>query len=517
MFKNFYYKKRSMVIKKILIANRSEVSSRIIFSCKNLGIKTVAIYCEQDSRLSYIYQADENHSLKGFGASAYLEQEEIIQIAKKLNVDAIHPGYGFLAENYNFAQKVIDAGLTWIGPNPEIIKSMADKINARNIMKKNGVPIIPGYLVSHNENEKIIKSLATKIGFPLILKDPLGGGGKGIKKVFKPEELIPAFNTVKSESSRLTKSNQSSLLRILMEKYIQQARHIEVQIAGDGKNFIHMFERECSIQRRHQKIIEETPCNFVKEEVLDQIYKAAIKAAKAVKYNNIGTVEFIVTNNNFYFLEMNTRLQVEHSITEQTTGIDLVELQIKIATEKTLHLKQKDIKQNTHSIECRIYSEDPENNFLPSVGKIENLIIPQTPYTRIDHNLEEGMEVTSFFDPMLAKITVWGQNRKKAINNMLTCLTLLKIEGIKTNIEFLKTILSSEKFLSGNIHTQSIESEEHTSVETFNVQESFIEKNNNHSTHEKEIALIIAACIPQKKVSKKTDNKINNWRIQQWQ
>ncbi len=506
-----------MVIKKILIANRSEVSSRIIFSCKSLGVKTVAIYCEQDSQLPYVYQADENHSLKEFGASAYLEQEEIINIAKKLNVDAIHPGYGFLAENYNFAQKVINAGLTWIGPNPEIIKSMANKVNARKIMQKNGVPIIPGYLVSHNEseehtsvetfnvNENTIKSLATKIGFPLILKDPLGGGGKGIKKVFNQKELIPAFNIVKSESSRLTQSNQNSLLRILMEKYIQQAKHIEVQIAGDGKNFVHMFERECSIQRRHQKIIEETPCNFVKEEILDQIYKAAIKAAQAAKYNSIGTVEFIVTDNNFYFLEMNTRLQVEHSVTEQTTGIDLVELQIKIATEKTLHLKQKNIKQNNHSIECRIYSEDPENNFLPSVGKIKNLIIPQTPYTRIDHNLQEGMEITSFFDPMLAKITIWGQNRNKAITNMLTCLTTLKIEGIKTNIEFLKTILSSEKFLSGNIHTQSIE------------QESFIEKSNNHSTNEKEIALIIAACLPQKKQSEKADNKINNWRIQQWQ
>ncbi len=491
-----------MNIKKILIANRSEIASRIIFSCKSMNIKTVAIYCEKDSILPFIYQADENHMLKKHDATAYLEQKEIIAIAKKLDVDAIHPGYGFLSENYNFAQKVITAGLTWIGPSHKIIKSMADKVNAREIMKKNGIPIIPGHLVSHNENEKTIKKLAAKIGFPLILKDPLGGGGKGIKKVFNPDELISAFNTVKSESSRLTQSNQ-----ILMEKYIQKARHIEVQIAGDGKNFIHLYERECSIQRRHQKIIEETPCNFIKKEILDQIYKAAIKATMATKYNSIGTVEFIVTQENFYFLEMNTRLQVEHSVTEQTTGIDLVELQIKIAQNKKLDLKQKDIKQNNHSIECRIYSEDPENNFLPSTGKIENLIIPQTPYTRIDHNLNENMEITSFFDPMIAKITIWGQNRNNTINKMLTYLTLLKIDGIKTNIKFLKAILSSKKFLSGNIHTQLIE------------QENFIEKtsNKNEYINEKEIALIIAASIPTQNSSKKSDKKKNNWRMQQWQ
>lgn len=502
-----------MNIKKILIANRSEIASRIIFSCKSLGIKTVAIYCKQDSLLPYIYQADENHSLKKSGAPAYLEQEEIINIAKKLNADAIHPGYGFLAENYNFAQRVINAGLLWIGPNAEIIKSMGDKVNAKEVMQKNDVPIIPGHLVSHNEKEKAIKSLAKEIGFPLILKDPLGGGGKGIKKVFNPDKLIPAFNTVKSESSRLAQSNQSSSPRILIEKYIQQAKHIEVQIAGDGKNFIHIHERECSIQRRHQKIIEETPCNFVKKEVLDQIYKAAIKAAHAVKYNSIGTVEFIVTNNNFYFLEMNTRLQVEHSITEQTTGIDLVELQIRIAETKTLNLKQENIKQNNHSIECRIYSEDPENNFLPCVGKIENLIIPQTPYTRIDHNLQEGMEISSFFDPMLAKITVWGQNRNKAIDNMLTCLTLFKIEGIKTNIEFLKTILNSKKFLSGNMHTQSIESEK-----PFNVQANFIEKDNNKNTseYEKKIAIVIATYLWKQKKPKETKTQTNTWRMQQW-
>ena len=503
-----------MNIKKILIANRSEIASRIIFSCKSMNIKTVAIYCEKDYILPFIYQADENHMLKKNDATAYLEQNEIIAIAKKLNADAIHPGYGFLSENYNFVQKVISAGLIWIGPNHKIIKSMADKVNARKIMKKNDVPIIPGYLISHNENEKTIKKLAIKIGFPLILKDPLGGGGKGIKKVFSPDELVSAFNTVKSESSRLTQSNQSSLLRILMEKYIQKARHIEVQIAGDGKNFIHLYERECSIQRRHQKIIEETPCNFVKKEILDQIYKTAIKVAAATKYNSIGTVEFIVTPKNFYFLEMNTRLQVEHSVTEQTTGIDLVELQIKIAQNNKLDLEQKDIKQTDHSIECRIYSEDPKNNFIPSTGKIENLIIPQTPCTRIDHNLNENMEITPFFDPMIAKITIWGQSRNNAINKMLTYLTLLKIEGIKTNIEFLKTILNSEEFLSGNIHTQLIEQEnliektKNKSEETFNV---------NEYQHEKEIALIIAACLPQKKQCKKEVTKVNNWRMQQWQ
>lgn len=440
-------------IKKILIANRSEITSRIIFTCKTLNIKTVAIYSKEDINLAYVYQADENHELSKSGASAYLEQDEIIEIAKKLNVDAIHPGYGFLSENYIFAQKVINAGLIWIGPNPEIIKAMGDKINARILMQKVDVPVVPGNFISHETSNSDILHIANKIDFPLILKDPLGGGGKAIKKVFNIQDLIPAINTVKSESSRLTKSNQ-----ILMEKYIENGRHIEVQIAGDGKNFIHIYERECSIQRRHQKIIEETPCKFVSQKTLNKIYKAAINAAKNISYNNIGTVEFIVTpEENFYFLEINTRLQVEHSITEETTGIDLVALQIELAQNNKLNLLQKNIKRSKHAIECRIYSEDPNNKFLPSTGIIKNLQIPQAPYTRIDHNLENEQEISALFDPMIAKITCWGKNREIAINNLLTMLNQININGISNNINLLINILKNKNFQTGEIDTLFIE------------------------------------------------------------
>lgn len=497
-------------IKKILIANRSEVASRIISTCKALNIKTVAIYSDEDKFLEYVFQADENYALEKIGGSAYLEQDEILQIAKKLNVDAIHPGYGFLSENYIFAQKVIDNKIIWIGPNPKIIKSMADKINARNIMGKNGEPIIPGYFITHNEEEESIKKKGTEIGLPIILKDPLGGGGKGIKKVFSIQELMPAINSIKSQTSRTTKSTQ-----ILMEKYIDQARHIEIQIAGDGKNFVHLYERECSIQRKHQKIIEETPAYFVSKNILNKMYQAAMNAAKIINYDNIGTVEFILTKNEFYFLEINTRLQVEHSITEQTTGIDLVDLQIKLAETKKLNLKQNKIEQTNHSIECRIYSEDPENNFLPSTGKISNLNFSKNPYIRIDHNLNKNINISSFYDPMLAKITATGQSREKTIQNMIAYLEQININGIKTNINFLKQILKSNEFISGNIHTQLLEEKNYLDQNPFNPNPF----DQNPLNYEKEIAIIIAASLTQISHDQKSENKINttnHWKEQQW-
>ncbi|KKP22970.1 MAG: Propionyl-CoA carboxylase subunit alpha [candidate division TM6 bacterium GW2011_GWF2_28_16] len=492
-----------MIFNKILIANRGEIASRIIFACKSLNIKTVAIYYEQDKSLPYVFQADENHKLSGSGASAYLNQEEIINIAKKFNVEAIHPGYGFLSENSDFAQKVIAAGINWIGPSPEIIKLMGDKINAKNIMLKAGVPTIPAVFVSHDiEINKLLNLININIGYPVILKDPLGGGGKGIKKVFNPEELESAFNTIKSESSRLTSSNN-----ILIEKYIQKGRHIEVQVAGDGKNFVHLYERECSIQRRHQKIIEEAPCNFLDKNILNNIYNAAIKAISIINYDNIGTVEFIVTpDNNFYFLEINTRLQVEHSVTESITGIDLVLLQISLAQEKNLNLKQENINIKNHAIECRIYAEDPNNSFMPSTGKIINLILPNTPNTRIDSNLEQDQEITAFFDPMLAKITCSGTTRNIAIKNMLTILNQTEISGIKNNINFLINILNSPEFNSGDIHTQLIES---------NIL-NFLNNNNFINTHELEIANIFLKFIQDKNINSNKFN-INNYKnIKNW-
>ena len=497
-----------MLIKKILIANRSEIASRIIFTCKTLNIKTIAIYSKEDIRLPYIYQADENHELSKSGARAYLEQDEIIEIAKKLNVNAIHPGYGFLSENHTFAQKVIDAGLVWIGPNSEIIKSMSDKINAKKLMQKVNVPVVPGNFISHETTDLDILNIANKIGFPLILKDPLGGGGKAIKKVFNIQELIPAINTVKSESSRLTKSDQ-----ILIEKYIENGRHIEVQIAGDGKNFIHMYERECSIQRRHQKIIEETPCKFVSRKTLNRIYKAAISAVKNIFYNNIGTVEFIVTpEEKFYFLEINTRLQVEHSITEETTGIDLVALQIELAQTNKLNLIQKNIIRSKHAIECRIYSEDPNNKFLPSTGIIKNLQIPQAPHTRIDHNLENEQEISALFDPMIAKITCWGKDRTIAINNLLAVLNQINVYGVSNNINLLINIIKSKNFQTGKIDTLFVEK----FLKDINKKDlnKKVKKHNNLT--EDEIAAIFYALNTKEVEQKKELRKSNRWNTRQW-
>ncbi len=516
-----------MKIKKILIANRSEVASRVIFACKSLNIKTVAIYCKEDRNLAYNFQADENHELSGSGANTYLNQNEIIKIAKKLNVDAIHPGYGFLSENSIFAKKVIDTGIKWIGPNPEIIKLMGNKINARNIMQKNNVPVIPAEFITHSEETfnvnakiKILKNIVNKIGLPVILKDPLGGGGKGIRTIFNASDLANTFNTIKSESARLTGSTQ-----ILVEKYIKTARHIEIQIAGDGKNFIHMYERECSTQRRHQKIIEEAPCIFLNKKLLNKIYKAAIKAISAIKYNSIGTVEFIVTpDNNFYFLEMNTRLQVEHSVTEETTGIDLVLLQIDLAQNKKLKLKQSEITLKNHAIECRIYAEDTNNNFTPNTGIITNLEIPNMPRTRIDHNLEKFLEITANFDPMLAKITCSGQTRDIAIKNTLTVLNQTKIDGLKTNIDFLKKLLQTNEFVSGQINTQTVESDSfkknilkdcnNNKLEQSKLEQSKLEQS---QLEQAEIAAIFSIFIKEQ-INKQLLTRISkNWGKRSWQ
>ena len=534
------------VIKKILILNRSESASRIQFSCQKLGIKTVAIYAPEDKYLKYVFESDQNHKLSGNGATAYLNQDEIIEIAKKTNCDAIHPGYGFLSENGDFAKKVIDSGLIWIGPSPKIIKMMGNKTTARQIAEKANVPVIPGVFFNHNEKEEA-KKKAIEIGFPILLKDPLGGGGKGIIKVSNEkssEETLNVFDSaweqVKSISNKLTQSNQ-----ILIEKFIENGRHIEIQICGDGKNFIHLYERECSIQRRHQKIIEEAPSDFVDKKTLDAMYSAAIKIAKAIKYNNIGTVEFILTSeeafnvnvpeNKFYFLEINTRLQVEHSVTEQITGIDLVELQIEIAKNNILRKKhlmlkyqQKDISKQGHSIECRIYSEDPKNNFAPSTGKILNIQIPTTPFTRIDHNLEDDMEITPFFDPMIAKITTYGKHRNDAINNMNVVLKNFVIDGIKTNKQLLQTILKSDEFKSGKIHTQLLENPEYLKriLKKKIKKESKLISNGSEKTFNVNENQIAKVCVEKLKSTTKKKKKTSSqnfrkkhlmlWKQQQW-
>ena len=504
-------------INRILIANRSEIASRIQFTCKKLGIKTVSICAPEDQTLPFVYQADQNYLLEKNGTASYLDAEKIIKIAMQAKVDAIHPGYGFFSENAAFAQKVIDAGLIWIGPTPKSIKLMANKIEARKVLEKIDLPLVPGIYLSSTQKEEG-KRFAQKIGYPVLLKNPLGGGGKAIKKVKNAADFDNAFDATLAEAKKLTGSNQ-----ILLEKCLENARHIEIQVAGDGKNFIHLYERECSIQRRHQKIIEETPCNFVEQKTLQKIHKTAIDIAKTIKYQNIGTVEFLVTQaQDFYFLEMNTRLQVEHSITELITGIDLVELQIKLAQKAKLPIQQKEICKKNHSIECRIYAEDPENNFLPATGKITHLQLPNGPFLRHDHNLQVDFQVTHFFDPMLSKLTCWGKNRDDAIKNMLASLEQFKIEGVKTNINFLKSILNSQEFLTGNIHTQLLNN---PSPRWLRITSNLIyfkkisdPAYQSVDVQQKDIAFIAATLFKQlfKQQKEQKACPLNNWKRQQW-
>lgn len=496
-------------MKKILIANRSEIASRIIFTCKTLGIKTVCIYSDEDKFLPYVYHADESYALSESGYQAYTNQNNIIQIAIKTKVDAVHPGYGFLSENAQFAQKVITSGFIWIGPNPECIDLMGDKIQAKQTMGKSGIPVIPGFSISKNLGLEEIQKKADLIGFPILLKDPWGGGGKAIKKVTTKDELKDALFNIQTEAKKLTGSEN-----IILEKYIENGRHIEIQIAGDGQKLIHLYERECSIQRRHQKIIEETPCNFIDPQILEKMYKAALRVAQTIKYNNIGTVEFIVTpDQKFYFLEMNTRLQVEHSVTEMITGIDLIALQIELAQTQKLKYKQHEITKQNHAIECRVYSEDPQNNFTPSTGTIKNLQIPTDPFLRIDHNLEENQNITPLFDPMIAKITTLGKDRNLAIKNMISALNNLKIDGIKTNISFLKAILNSTEFSTGKIHTQLLNENflESISTQILNLTDST----------EAEICLIAATLFSEAQLNpnmpKTTKTTLNKWKTQQWE
>ena len=497
-------------LKKVLIANRSEIALRIQHSCHVAGITTVAIYAPEDRDSRFVSSAHEAYGLSLSGSAAYLNQDEIIGIALRCQADGIHPGYGFLSENWLFAQRVIDAGLVWIGPSPESIRSMGDKNNARDLMEKAGVPIIPGQLVDHAYDQSIeyVAKVAQQVGYPLILKDPMSGGGKAMRQVLSPQDLESSWLMVCSESKKMTGSNQ-----MLIERLIQSGRHVEIQVVGDGTTCIHLYERECSIQRRHQKIIEETPCTFLSSATLASMYDAALKAARAVCFVSIGTVEFIVTpDEHFYFLEMNTRLQVEHSITELTTGIDLVALQLYIAQQGALPLAQEQIFRTGHAIECRIYAEDPENNFMPSTGTLYRFFVPHAPFMRIDHDLVQGKDVTPFFDPMIAKISAFGADRDHAKNNMLAVLQKTEIAGIKTNILFLQTILKSDAFAQGAFHTQWL-SDKSVVAALLSVQD----------IKDQKIALIAALLLEQlggsfsqKEQVRVGADSLDLWGVQQW-
>jgi acetyl-CoA carboxylase biotin carboxylase subunit len=444
------------VFKKILIVNRGEIALRIIRACKEMGIVSAALYSDPDKFSMHVRQADEAYHLPGIAPrETYLNIPLIIDIAKRIEADAIHPGYGFLSENAAFIKAVEKSGITFIGPSAKSVEMMGSKTAARQLMKANNVPIVPGTtapVTSIAEGKRV----AAEITYPVLLKASAGGGGKGMKKVFSEAEFEEAFLSAQREALKAFGDDS-----VYIEKLIVQPKHIEVQIIADKQgHYAHLFERECSVQRRHQKIIEEAPSSFVDQETREQLTQAAINAAKACDYYNAGTIEFLMDKDRkFYFLEMNTRLQVEHPVTEWISGIDLVREQIQIANGQVLSFSQKDLKINGHALEARVYAEDPANNFLPTTGYIPYHRVPSGPGIRTDAGVELGTEIGVHYDPLLTKISTWAPDRESAIKKMEYALSTYIISGLTTNIPLLKWILLQNSFVSGNYSIDFIDEE----------------------------------------------------------
>jgi acetyl-CoA carboxylase biotin carboxylase subunit len=440
--------------KKILIANRGEIAIRITRACRELGISSVAVFSDADRDSLHVFLADEAYHIgPSPSKESYLNYRKIIEVAKQAGADAIHPGYGFLSENPVFVRACKEAGIVFIGPTPENMEAMGDKLSAKVLMKKAGVPLVPGSdggVESVEEAQKI----ATKIGYPIIIKATAGGGGKGMRVVRADDELESAFRACRSEGQ-----NYFANPTVYIERFINDPKHIEIQVFGDTHgNVVHLYERECSVQRRHQKIIEESPSPSVPNDVRHKMGDAAVRAAKSISYVGAGTIEFIFDNKtkDFFFMEMNTRLQVEHPITELVTGFDLVKEQIWVAKGKALSFKQEDIKQKGHAIEARICAEDPVT-YKPSPGKIRACRHPQGPFVRIDSYAYPGYEVPIYYDPMIAKVITYGETREEAIDRLERALSEFVLTGIKTNIVLHKSILKNPKFLNGSYTTQFIE------------------------------------------------------------
>ena len=440
-------------MKKILIANRGEIALRIMKTAKKMGIKTVAVYSTADRKSPHVRFADEA-VLIGEAPSnqSYLLGDKIIEVAKNLNVDAIHPGYGFLSENAEFAEKVEKSGMKFIGPKSHAIKVMGDKLAAKETVKAYDIPMVPGIDEAITDVEKA-KKIAEEIGFPILIKASAGGGGKGMRIVENVSEFEEQMQRAISEAQSAFGDGS-----VFLEKYIASPRHIEIQIMADEHgNVIHLFERECSIQRRHQKVIEEAPSAILTPELRNKMGEAAVKVAKSCDYVGAGTVEFLLDENmNFYFLEMNTRLQVEHPVTELITGLDLVELQIKVARGEELNIRQEDLKIHGHALELRVYAEDPMNDFLPSVGNLEVYQLPEGEGIRVDNGIEEGMDVPIYYDPMLSKLITYAKTRDEAINLMIEAIQNYKVKGIETTLPFGTFICKHEAFISGDFDTNFV-------------------------------------------------------------
>jgi propionyl-CoA carboxylase alpha chain len=440
-------------MKKILVANRGEIALRIMRTIRKMGMQSVAVFSEADRNAPHVAFADEAVCLgPAPSASSYLNAEKIIDFCHKLQVDAIHPGYGFLSENADFAQKVEDAGITFIGPSASAMRIMGSKLAAKECVKQYNIPMVPG-IDKAIQNIEAAKETAQQIGYPVLIKASAGGGGKGMRVVEKDADFEEQMQRAISEAEAAFGDGS-----VFIEKYVSSPRHVEIQVLGDNYgNTIHLFERECSIQRRHQKVVEESPSVVLTPELRKQMGEAAVMVAKACNYTSTGTVEFLVDDKlNFYFLEMNTRLQVEHPVTEMITGIDLVEEQIRIARGEKLRFTQDDLSINGHALELRVYAEDPLNNFLPSIGTLSTYLKPTGEGVRVDDGYEEGMSIPIYYDPMIAKLVTHGRDRTDAIQKMKSAIKNFQIEGVATTLPFGTFVFEHDAFLNGNFDTHFV-------------------------------------------------------------
>jgi acetyl-CoA carboxylase biotin carboxylase subunit len=502
--------KKSLMFKKVLVANRGEIAVRIIRACRELGIGTVAVFSEADRHALHVRYADEAYLLgPAPSRESYLRADKIFDVAKKSGADAIHPGYGFLAEREDFAAKCEDLGIKFIGPRPSSIAAMGDKGKARATVVKAGVPVVPGTEDVGNMTNDDLLGIAPSIGFPLLIKASAGGGGKGMREVKSLEEMPTLLASARREAESSFGDGN-----VYLEKLIEGARHIEFQIMADSfGNVIHLGERECSIQRRHQKLLEESPSIFLDDELREKMGSIAVKSAQAVDYVNAGTIEFLVDkDHNFYFLEMNTRLQVEHPITEMVTGVDIVAEQIRIARGRQLSYTQGQIKFNGHSIECRINAEDPFNGFMPSTGRITHSLLPTGPGVRVDTGVYPGFEITPYYDPMIAKLIVWGETRAQAILRMRRALEEYRIVGVRTNIPFHQTLMDSHRFMGGQFDTRFVE-------ERFSMDDAAESRTANT-----EIAAILATLVAHQQternanIVRRNERDTSNWKwVGRWE
>ena len=486
-------------MKKILVANRGEIALRIMRTIRKMGIQSVAVYSEADRDSPHVHFADEAVCLGAPpSGQSYLLGDKIIDFCRQLGVDGIHPGYGFLSENAEFAQKVTDAGIIFIGPGPDAMRVMGSKLAAKECVKAYDIPMVPG-IDQAIDDVAYAKKIANDIGYPILIKASAGGGGKGMRIVEKETEFEEQMNRAISEAKSSFGDGS-----VFIEKYVTSPRHVEIQVLADNfGNTVHLFERECSIQRRHQKVVEESPSAVLTPELREKMGEAAVMVAKSCKYTSTGTVEFLMDDKlNFYFLEMNTRLQVEHPVTEMITGIDLVEEQIKIARGEKLSFTQDDLNINGHAIELRVYAEDPLNNFLPSIGTLHKYVKPSGDGIRVDDGYEEGMAIPIYYDPMIAKLAVWGKNRMEAIQKMKEAIRNYRIEGVSTTMPFGTFVFEHDAFVSGYFDTHFVKN--HYTPDLIK------EKQKEHAA----IAALVAVrhWMEKKKVVKAVENRSTSWK-----